>query len=98
MLVPDSPYFIGLFLCQTDPIGRPYKGRYFKAGGRYVCVDRAKAGESVTTEFAIDKAFKSYFGLGKTPDISGVGIAIDTDSAKGKGTAKSFIREIEFLK
>jgi hypothetical protein len=98
MLVPDSPYFIGLFLCQTDPVGRPYQGRYFKAGGRYVCVDQTKTGETVTTDFAIDDAFKRFFGLSHTPYISGVGIAIDTDSAKGKGTAKSFIREIEFLR
>jgi hypothetical protein len=98
MLVPNSPYFIGLFLCETDPIDRPYQGRYFKAGGRYVCVDRAAAGESITTDFLIDDAFKRYFGLGETPYISGLGIAIDTDAAKGKGTAKSFIRKIEFLK
>jgi Protein of unknown function (DUF3047) len=98
MLVPDSPYFIGLFLCQTDPVGRAYQGRYFKAGGRYVCVDQTKTGQTVTTNFAIDDAFKRFFGLSRTPYISGLGIAIDTDSAKGKGTAKSFIREIEFLR
>lgn len=98
MLVPNSPYFIGLFLCQADPVGRAYQGRYFKAGGRYVCVDQTKAGEIVTTEFDIDDAFKSYFGLGETPYISGVGIAIDTSSAKGDGTARAFVRSIEFLK
>jgi len=98
MLVPNSPYFMGLFLCQTDPVGRAYQGRYFKAGGRYVCVDQTKAGENVVTEFAIDGAFKNFFGLSETPYISGLGIAIDTDSAKGNGTAKSFIRKIEFLK
>ena len=98
MFVPDSPYFIGLFLCQTDPVGRAYQGHYFKAGGRYVCADRTKGGETVVTDFAIDDAFKRYFGLSETPHISGLGIAIDTDSAKGNGTAKSFIREIEFLR
>jgi hypothetical protein len=36
--------------------------------------------------------------LSKTPYISGLGIAIDTDSAMGEGTARSFIREIEFLR
>ncbi len=97
MFVPDSPYFIGLFLCQTDPVGHAYKGRYFKAGGRYVCVDRAAPGQSVTTEFAIDDAFKMFFGLSETPYISGIGIGIDTDSAKGNGTASSYVRSIEFL-
>ena len=33
-LVPDSPYFIGLYLCDSDPIGQGFQGRYFKAGGR----------------------------------------------------------------
>ena len=42
MMVPNSPYFIGLFLCQTDPVGRAYQGRYFKAGGRYVCADQTR--------------------------------------------------------
>jgi hypothetical protein len=98
LLVPNSPYFLGLFLCQTDPVDRPYQGRYFKAGGRYVCVDRATPGETVTTDFDIDGAFKRYFGQSETPYISGVGIAIDTDAAKGKGTARSFIKSIEFLK
>jgi hypothetical protein len=97
MFVPDSPYFIGLFLCQSDPIGHPYKGRYFKAGGRYVCVDHTVVGETVVTEFAIDEAFRSYFGQAETPFISGVGIGIDTDAAKGDGTASAFIRSIEFL-
>jgi len=30
--------------------------------------------------------------------ISGFGISIETDSAKGKGAAGAFIRKIEFLK
>ena len=79
LLVPNSPYFLGLFLCQSDPVGHAYQGRYFKAGGRYVCVDRAKAGETVTTDFEINEAFKRYFGQSDTPYISGLGIAIDTD-------------------
>ncbi len=97
MLVPDSPYFIGLFLCQDDPVDKPFTGRYFKAGGRYVCVDRATAGKSLVSEYAIADAFRRFFGTDATPNVSGIGIAIDTDSAKGNGTAKSFVKKIEFL-
>jgi hypothetical protein len=97
-LIPDSPYFIGLFLCQSDPVGHPYQGRYFHAGGRYVCADQTKAGEMVTTDFSIAEAFKRYFDKGEPPFISGLGIAIDTAAAKGSGVAKSYIRTIEFLK
>jgi len=98
LLIPNSPYFIGLFLCQSDPVGHPYRGRYFHAGGRYVCADQTKVGETVTSSFAITDAFKRYFDKSEAPFISGLAIAIDTESAKGSGAAKSFIRTIEFLK
>jgi hypothetical protein len=97
MLVPDSPYFIGLFPCQSDPVGKPYKGRYFKAGGRYVCADHATAGQTLTTTFNFDDAFKKFFNQTQTPYVSGFGIGIDTDAAKGNGTASSFVQSIEFL-
>ena len=98
LLVPNSPYFIGLFLCNSDPVGRPFQGRYFKTGGRYVCVDRTNVGEPVTTDFRIGDAFKSYFGLSETPYISGLGISIDTSSAKRNGTGRAYVKRIEFLK
>ena len=97
-LVPDSPYFIGLFLSDSDPVGEGFQGRYFKAGGRYICVDRAPKGKEITTDFPIAETFKLMFGKGQAPPISGIGIGIDTEHAKGNGVAESFIREIEFLK
>ena len=33
MLIPNSPYFIALFLCQDEQIDFPYKGRYFHTSG-----------------------------------------------------------------
>ena len=97
MFVPDSPYFIGMFLCQSDPVGKAYKGRYFKAGGRYVCVDHVKAGQTITSVFNFDDAFKKFFSQAQTPYVSGFGIGIDTDSAKGNGTASAFVQSIEFM-
>jgi hypothetical protein len=97
MLVPDSPYFIGLFLCEAGRTDHPYTGRYFKAGGRYVCANVVKAGERIVTEFDLDEAAKDYFKLGAMPTISGFAIGIDTDNAKGSATAKSYIRKIEYL-
>jgi hypothetical protein len=38
------------------------------------------------------------FGKSAAPAISGIGIGIDTEHAKGNGVAKSFISDIEFLK
>ena len=97
-LVPDSPYFIGLFLCESESIDRAFTGRYFHAGGRFICVDRPPPGELVTTEYPIAEAFTRLFGKSPVPDISGFGIAIDTNNAKGDGVAKAFVRKIEFIK
>ncbi len=36
LLIPDSPYFIGLFLCESDPVNEPFTGRYYHTGGRYI--------------------------------------------------------------
>jgi len=96
ILIPDSPYFIGLFLCESGPINVPYKGRYYHAGGRYICVDRPRPDIPVTTEVPIAELFTRVFGR-EAPDITGIGIAIDTDSAKGNGVAESFVKKIEFL-
>ena len=96
LFVPDSPYFIGLFLCESERTNEPFKGRYYHAGGRFICVDRPPPGATVTTDFPIAEAFARIFGK-EAPDVSGFGIAIDTASAKGGGIAKSFVRKIEFL-
>ncbi|MFO0998449.1 MAG: hypothetical protein U1F33_17400 [Alphaproteobacteria bacterium] len=98
MLVPDSPYFIGLFLCEAGRTDHPYTGRYFKAGGRYVCVNTVKVGETVVSEFDLDAAAREYFQLSEAPPISGFAIGIDTDNAKGRATAKSYVKKIEYLK
>ena len=97
LLVPDSPYFIGLFLCDAGRTDHPYTGRFFKAGGRYVCVNVAKVGERVVSEFDLGTAVKDYFKLSEIPPISGFAIGIDTDKATGSATAKSYVRKIEYL-
>ena len=97
LLIPDSPYFFGLFLCDSDQVGHPYVGRYFKVGGRFICLQHTTAGATVTSEFALADAFHSIFDGNETPSISGIAIAIDTKSAKGNGSAKGFIKRIEFL-
>jgi len=96
-IIPDIPYFIGMSLCDSDPVGEGFKGRDFKTGGRYVCISRAHKGQTLTTEYPIADAFRRQFGQSRAPAITGLGIAIDTESAKGNGVAKSFISQIELL-
>jgi hypothetical protein len=98
MFIPDSPYFLGLFLCESDRVSYPYIGRYFKLGGRYVCVDRTSPGKAITTDFAIGDAFLKIFERDEILPISGIAIGVDTKSAKGDGSARAFIKRIEFLR
>ena len=97
MLIPDSPYFLGLFLCEGDRVGHPYVGRYFKKGGRYICVDKPAAGKAVVSEFNLVEAFKASFGSDKVPAISALAISVDTSNAKGDGRSSAFVRSIRFL-
>jgi hypothetical protein len=96
VLIPNSPYFIGLFLCQNDQVNVPYKGRYFHTGGRFVCLGKPRPGEMIVSEFELDRAFKSYFGKNETPRITGLGFGIDTSQAGNGGKATALIKSVEF--
>jgi hypothetical protein len=97
VLIPNSPYFIGLFLCQDEQIDFPYKGRYFHTGGRFVCLGKPKPNETVVSEFDLDTAFKRYFDKNRTPGITEIGFGIDTSKAGKGGAAAAFIKSIEFI-
>ena len=98
-LVPDSPYFIGLFLCKDDKVGEPYIGRYFQKGGRYVCLDRPEPGEVVTSRFDLMAAYRTYFDKegDDDPVISGMAIAADTGKSGGGGNAEGFVRRVTLI-
>ena len=97
ILIPDSPYFIGLFLCDDEQVNFPYEGRYFRTGGRFVCLGKPKPNETIVSEFDLNAAFKSYFGKNNTPGVTGIGLGVDTSSAGRNGTAGAFIKSIEFV-
>lgn len=100
MFIPNSPYFVGLFLCSGDDrVGHPYKGRYFKKSGRYVCVDRPGPGELVTSRFDLLQAYREYFDreADDDPGISGIALALDTKQAK-RGESSAFVREVRFYR
>jgi hypothetical protein len=99
MFIPNSPYFVGLYLCHGDDrINHPYVGSYYKKSGRYVCVDRPAIGETITTRFDLLEAYRLYFDKERDddPGISGLAIALDTTKAGGGGKSSAFIREIRF--
>ena len=97
LAIPDSPYFIGLFLGRHDKLKKAYKGKYYHEGGRFVCLGNPKPGETVISEFDLANAFKGYFKKDEVPNISGVALEIDTTSSDDDGRAVAFIHSIEFL-
>lgn len=95
--IPDVPYFIGLYLCDADAVDQPYTGRYHEDSGRFVCLGRPAAGETVTSEIDLAEAFEAYFGKAPMPTISGFSLEVDTGKSDNGGVASAFIETIEFL-
>ena len=101
LFIPDSPYFVGLFLCHgDDKVNYPYVGAYFKKSGRYVCGDRPAEGELVTSRFDLLEAYRTYFDKERDDDpaISGLALALDTKKAGDGGVSSAFVREIRFYR
>jgi hypothetical protein len=94
--VPNSPYFIGLFLGEKEQEGRAYTGKYYHKGGRYFCTPcPSPVGKTVTTEFNLDEAFNQQFHISPTPPISSFGFQMNTKDT-GDG-ARAFLKSVEFL-
>lgn len=101
LLIPASPYFVGLFLCSGDDReNHPYVGAYFRKSGRYVCTDRPPPGSIVTSRFDLLEAYRRFFDKERDddPGISGIALAVDTQKASGDGTSSAFVREIRFYR
>jgi len=99
--IPDSPYFVALFLCHgDDKMNHPYVGSYFKKSGRFVCGDRPAEGQLVTTRSDLLEAYRVYFDKERDDDpaVSGLALAVDTKKAGKGGKASAFIREIRFYR
>jgi hypothetical protein len=94
--VPNSPYFIGLFLGEKEQEGQAYTGKYYHKGGRYFCTPcPSPIGKTVTTEFNLEEAFKQQFRISSTPPISSFGFQMNTkDTEDG---ARAFLESVEFL-
>ena len=97
ILLPDLPYFIGLFLCKADKLNMPYLGAYYHKGGRFVCVGHPQPGETVVSEFDLRAAFQTYYEKSEVPPISGINFGVDTAEAGDGGKAAAFVKKIEIL-
>lgn len=98
MFIPDSPYFIGFYLCPADgdAVDQPYSGNHYKKTGRYICMDHPSLGQSVETRIDLEEEFRRSFNMPFVPVISGVSIEVDTTDSKNDGQAAAFIRRLAF--
>ncbi|MCB1680907.1 MAG: hypothetical protein H6858_07860 [Rhodospirillales bacterium] len=96
-IIPDSPYFIALHLCENDPIGAPLMGRFYHKGGRFICAAHPKPGEAVTTRLDLKKTFKDLFGI-DAPPLSGIAFEFDTTKPQDDGTSSAFVQSLKFPK
>ncbi len=95
-VVPDVPYFIGIFLGEHEKEGKAYLGNYFKKGGRYFCSPcGSEVGQTVVTEFDLAGTFIREFGQSTVPFISSISFEIDARDTNGR--SKAFIKSLTFL-
>ncbi len=94
--LPNSPYYVGLYLSDSDIKDKVYLGRSYQTCGRYVCIGNPKPGETITSEYDIDAAFKKMFDKGKTPAVSGISLEVDTGDTTD-GLSLAFVSKIELL-
>ena len=95
--IPNSPYFIGMFLGKDDKLNQPYLGRFYHKGGRFVCLGNPEPAETVVSEFDLITHFKAFYEKDEVPVISGISLGVDTTRSPGGGKAAAFIKSIEFL-
>jgi hypothetical protein len=91
--LPDSPFFIGLFLGRNEATLTPYTGKSYKETGRYVCLGNPEPGETLTSRYHFAQAFRDMFGTSEVPPVTGIAIEVDTGSLS-EGASSAFIQTI----
>ena len=95
LLVPDSPYFLALRLCEQEDINVLHLGGYFHAGGRVVCVAHPRPSEIITTTYDLKSAFREAFGK-EAPPLTAIGLEFDTTNSGANGTSSAIVTSIRF--
>lgn len=91
--LPDSPRFLGLFLCKDDLQMVPYLGTNYRETGKYICLGEPEPGETVHTRFNFHQAFREFFKTDEVPPVTGIGIEVDTSDLPD-GRSSAFIKYI----
>ncbi|MDZ7785014.1 MAG: hypothetical protein U5K56_19400 [Halioglobus sp.] len=94
--VPDAPYFISLFLSENAEPDKAYTANYYHKGGRYFCQPCSPPeGQTVTTEFDLEQAFRNQFDQQEVPPVTAFGFQMNTEDTAGG--ARAFLARAEFL-
>ena len=96
MLIPNAPYFLSVFLGEHEQEGRAYTARYYQQGGRYFCHPcGVTRGQTVITDFDLEKHFTEQFQQTVLPSVSSVSVQMNTTDTTGG--ARAFLMHIELL-
>jgi hypothetical protein len=96
LFVPNTPYFLSVFLGAHEQEGRAYTARYYQQGGRYFCQPcRVPPGQTVVTEFDLATHFTEQFQQRVLPPVSSIGVQMNTTDTTGG--ARAFLMSIELL-
>jgi hypothetical protein len=96
MFIPAAPYFLGVFLGENEQEGRAYTARYFTKGGRYFCHPcGVKPGQTVVTDFDLEKHFTEQFQQSVLPPVSSLSFQMNTTDTTGG--ARACLITVEFL-
>jgi hypothetical protein len=98
LIIPNIPYFIGLFPADGATEGKGYYGNYWQKGGRYFCISGSGTTEPIHTQFPLSEKFLETFGT-PAPPVTGIAIEVDAKNTKtvnGRNT-KAYIRKITIM-
>jgi len=94
--IQDAPRFISAFIGYKEIEGRSYVGKYWKEGGRYVCVASGdRSGDTIVSELELEERFKATYRQISTPPITAFAFQMNTEDTTGG--AEAFIRKVEFI-
>jgi hypothetical protein len=83
-------------LGEHEQEGRAYTARYYQKGGRYFCHPcGVPRGQTVITDFDLEKHFTEQFQQRVLPPVSSVGVQMNTMDTTGG--ARAFLMYIELL-
>ena len=95
IFIPDTPYFLSLFLGPDEVLQKAYSAKFFKDSGRWICLGNPRPGITIRSELDLLGAYRRHFDKTDTPIISAIAVSIDTQNSGNNGQAASFIKRIQ---